>query len=202
MQIRHHVPVIDGEPFARPPEAGHHLVGHHQDAVLVAQLADALQVSVGRDEDAVRAGDGLEEEARRSCSAPSSWIDLLQRRERLRRRCPIRAECRDTDSARARRRPCRARPPSAGDRRSAIMLPRGGAVIRPVAREDLVAAGDCARDLDGVLVRLGAAEREEEHVDVAGRDLGQLAPSRARGSVAMNGFAYGERLPPDAGSRG
>ena len=42
------------------------------------------------------------------------------------------------------------------------------------AREDLVPAGRQARELDGVLVRLRAAIGEEEDVDVAGRDLGQL----------------------------
>ena len=50
----------------------------------------------------------------------------------------------------------------------------GRAVIRAVAREDLVATGVPARGLDGVLVGLGAAVGEEEAVDVAGRDGGQL----------------------------
>jgi hypothetical protein len=50
----------------------------------------------------------------------------------------------------------------------------GAAMIRAIAREDLVAAGDEARDADGVLIGLGAAVGEEEHVDVAGTDLRQL----------------------------
>jgi hypothetical protein len=45
------------EPLAGAAEAGHHLVADHQDAVLVAQRAHALQVAVGRHEDAVGAGD-------------------------------------------------------------------------------------------------------------------------------------------------
>ena len=65
----------------------------------------------------------------------------------------------------------------------------GRAVIRAVAGHDLLATGELAGQLDGVLVRLGAAVGEEEDVDVAGRDLGELRPSRARGSVAMNGLA-------------
>ena len=65
----------------------------------------------------------------------------------------------------------------------------GGAVIRAVAREDLVAAGREPRQLDRVLVGFGAAVGEEEHVDVAGRDRRELGAERARGSVAMNGFA-------------
>ena len=52
--------------------------------------------------------------------------------------------------------------------------PEGRAVVRAVAGEDLVAAGVMPRELDRVLVRLGAAEREEELVEVAGHDLGQL----------------------------
>ena len=51
----HDVPVVDGEPAPGPPEAGHDLVGHHQDPVAVADLAHALEVAVGRDQDAVRA---------------------------------------------------------------------------------------------------------------------------------------------------
>ena len=56
----------------------------------------------------------------------------------------------------------------------------GRAVIRAVARQDLVAAGVPARRLDRVLVGLGAAVGEEEAVDVAGRDGGELrAQARA-----------------------
>ena len=47
-------------------------------------------------------------------------------------------------------------------------------VVGAVAGEDLVAAGVVAGELDGVLDRLGAAEREEDLVQVAGQDLGQL----------------------------
>src|SRR5207249_7017276 len=54
----------DLEPTTGPAEAGHHLVGDHQDLVPIAQLADTLDVTVGRDEDAVRAHDRLEEDRR------------------------------------------------------------------------------------------------------------------------------------------
>ena len=40
-------PAIDGEPLAAPTEAGHHLVGDHHDAVLVAQRPDPGEVAVG-----------------------------------------------------------------------------------------------------------------------------------------------------------
>ena len=49
-------------------------------------------------------------------------------------------------------------------------------VVRAIAGEDLVAAGRVAGELDGVLDRLGAAEREEDLVHVAGQDLGELGP--------------------------
>ena len=54
--------MIDGEPFAGAAEAGHDFVGDHQDAVLVAELAHALHVAVGRNEDAVGADDRLKDE--------------------------------------------------------------------------------------------------------------------------------------------
>src|SRR5438105_11079368 len=52
--------------------------------------------------------------------------------------------------------------------------PRGRAVVGAVARNDLVPAGDPARHLDRILVCLGAAKGEEDFVDVAGQQLGQL----------------------------
>ena len=63
-QVGHDVPVVDREPAAGAPEAAHDLVGDQEDAVAVADLADALEVAVGRDEDPVRADDRLEDEGR------------------------------------------------------------------------------------------------------------------------------------------
>jgi hypothetical protein len=60
-------------------------------------------------------------------------------------------------------------------------------VVAAVAGHDLLAAGELAGQLDGVLVGLGAAVGEEEDVDVAWADLGQLGAQP--GSVAMNGLA-------------
>ena len=54
--------------------------------------------------------------------------------------------------------------------------PERRAVVRAVAGQDLVAARRVAGELDGVLDRLGAAEREEHLVHVARQDLGQLRP--------------------------
>ncbi len=54
----------------------------------------------------------------------------------------------------------------------------GRPVVRAVARHDLVPSRDHAGDLDRVLVRLGAAERVEGLLDVAGEQLGHLLPEQ------------------------
>ena len=80
-------------------------------------------------------------------------------------------------------------PRIAGQRNAA----RGRAVVGAVARHDLVPSGKEARDLDGVLVGLGAAVGEEESVDVAGGDFGELrAQARAR-LGRHEGIGIGER---------
>ena len=79
--------MIDREPLAGAAEAGHHLVADHQDAVLRAQLAHALHVAVGRHEDAVGAGDGLEDECRDRLR-PFELDHFLEHRQRLLGRVP------------------------------------------------------------------------------------------------------------------
>ena len=61
-QIGHDAPVIDGEPGASAAQAAHDLVADEQDAVFVADGAQALQVAVGRHDEAVGAGDGLDKD--------------------------------------------------------------------------------------------------------------------------------------------
>ena len=56
--------MVDGEPLAGPAKTGHHLVTDHQDAVAVAELPHPLEVSVRRNQDAIRPGDRLQDEAR------------------------------------------------------------------------------------------------------------------------------------------
>src|SRR5436305_9387240 len=54
-------------------------------------------------------------------------------------------------------------------------------MVRAIARDDLMASGEEASNLDSVLVGLGTAIGEEECVDIAGCDLGQLgSQSRPR----------------------
>ena len=52
------------------------------------------------------------------------------------------------------------------------------AVVRAIPRDDLVPPRHEARELDGVLVRFGAAVREEGHLEVTRRDFGQQACER------------------------
>jgi uncharacterized protein YyaL (SSP411 family) len=63
-EIGRHAPVVDREPLAAACEPGHDLVAHHHDAVPVAEVPDAGEVAVGRNEDAVRAHDRLEDDGR------------------------------------------------------------------------------------------------------------------------------------------
>ena len=51
---------------------------------------------------------------------------------------------------------------------------RSRAVVRTIAGNDLVTSGEEARDLDGVLVGIGSAVGEEEGVDIARSNLGEL----------------------------
>src|SRR5438309_5298887 len=52
-QVGDHAPVIDREPPTSASEARHHLVADEQDSVPIADLSDALEIAVGRDQDAV-----------------------------------------------------------------------------------------------------------------------------------------------------
>jgi hypothetical protein len=64
-------------------------------------------------------------------------------------------------------------------------------MVRAVARNDLVAAGDPARHLDGVFVCLGAAKSEEDLVDIAGQQLGEFLAQPRSGLVGHEGIDEG-----------
>ena len=149
----------------------------------VADLADRLQVAVRRDDDPVRAGDRLEDHGGDGVRALVHQ-DLLE----VRRAGADRARV-----GMAGRAAVGVRVEHAHDARDAGLggpaarvageRDRAGrrAVVAAVARDDLVPARVPARELDRVLVRLGAAVREERHRQVAGRDLGEQLPEpRAR----------------------
>ena len=55
-------PVIDGEPLAGAAPAGHDFVGDHQHAVAVADFAQAREVLGRRNQHAVGADDGLDDD--------------------------------------------------------------------------------------------------------------------------------------------
>ncbi len=73
-------------------------------------------------------------------------------------------------------------PRVAGERRGACR----GAVIAAVAGDDLLPPGDPARQLDGVLVGVGAARGEQRHAEVARRHLGEQ-PGELRPRLAGEG---------------
>src|SRR5262249_62262116 len=140
--VRDDVPVLAGEPLARTPEAGHHLVADQQDPVTVADLADRFQIPVRGDDDAVRADDRLEDH-RGDVLRALVLEDLLEVRAAgadgarvgMARRAAVRVRIEHADDAwdPRLRRPA---PRVAGERDRA----RGRAVVRAVAGDDLVAA--------------------------------------------------------------
>ena len=84
-------------------------------------------------------------------------------------------------------------PGSAAQRRGSpvsVIAPAGRAVIRAVAREDLVPAGEPAR---AILIAFSLASApplvKKKQSMSPGVMAASFAPSRARGSVAMNGLA-------------
>ena len=62
--VRLHVPMVHGEPFAGTAPAAHHLVGNQQHAVPVAYFAEAGKVFRGRHQHAIGADDRLDDHGR------------------------------------------------------------------------------------------------------------------------------------------
>mmetsp|Transcript_40737 Transcript_40737/g.102554 ORF Transcript_40737/g.102554 Transcript_40737/m.102554 type:complete len:364 (+) Transcript_40737:190-1281(+) len=75
-QIGHNVPVIHGKPLACAAQATHDFVAHEKDAVLVAQGAQALEVSFRGRDDAVGSRHSLNHYCRDGCGVFSQH-DLL-----------------------------------------------------------------------------------------------------------------------------
>ena len=172
------LPVIDGEPLARSSKAGHHFVGNHHDAVLVAERAHTLHVAIRWNEDAVGARHRFDDD-RRNRLRPFEHDQLVEIPHRDRRGILLAINAvipvGEMNHAGQRRLAPAAR--LAGGRH------RSGsrAVIRPVSRQNLVAPRVGTRDLERVLVGLRAPIGKEEGVDIARGDLGKLcAQLRAR----------------------
>src|SRR5690242_21775571 len=62
-QIGHNLPVVHGKPFAGAAKSRHNFVGNHQNPVPGADLAHALQITIRRHENAIRAGHRLQNES-------------------------------------------------------------------------------------------------------------------------------------------
>ncbi len=164
--------MLDREPLPRTPETRHHLVRDHQNAVPIAELADALDVAVRWNQDAVGADDGLEEDGRDGVRSLVTDHVL----ETLKAFChgsrfvltpAMRIGIPDNADESGFRRPAAW---IAGQRHCA----HRGPVIGAVPGEDLVSAGVLTRDLDRVLDGLRPAECEEDLVEVSGQERRQL----------------------------
>ena len=193
------------EPVAEPAPGADDLVGDQQDAVLVADLADLLEVALGREEAAARVLDGLEDHAGDGLRALplDPLADRLGRVVGLR---AVRVRVGDVGGAGEQRleRAAGAREPGRGQRA------HGRAVVGELAGDDLVAAALAvelvvlAAELEGRVDRLAAAAREEDAVEVAGgepRDAGgeldrprvRVAPVRVEAELlALVGAGLGD----------
>ena len=177
-QIGRHAPVIDREPLTAAGEAGHHLVGDHHNAELVADRTHALEVAGRWHQNAVRPDDRLEDDRGHRLRAldHDQVAQVSQRAFRLffrrscveRRAVGVRAPVVDDAGHR------RFGAPSAG---VTGHRDRAGSrtVIAAVGREHLVPAGVQLGHPHRVLGCLGTAVGEEDAVQVAGREFGDHA---------------------------
>ena len=174
--------VVGSEPLPGPAESGHDLVEHEEDPVLVAERAQAPQVTIGRDEDAGRSGDRLDDDRGDVLRAlvPDHLFDMSERLLHVvaeDRAVRIRIEeVHDAGDAGF------GGPAAvvAAERHRALRL----AVERAPLCQDLVPLGEETRDLDRVLVRLAAAGRKDRLRKVAGRDLREKTGERCAALLA------------------
>ena len=183
--------MIDREPRTSPSEGRHHFIGNHQDAVFVAELANAFQISIRRNKNAVGSRHWFENK-RRNRLRTFELNSLFNHGERRFGGIPsaldavIRIE--HVNHARnARLRSPSARIAREGDRS------RGRAVVGAIACHNLVASGEEARELDGVLVSLSAAVGEEKGVNIAGSDFGELRAKTRTNLSSHERVRVGER---------
>ena len=193
--VGHDVAVLEREELARARPAAHDFVAHEEDAVLLEQRLEALEVALRRRKDAVRARDRLDEHRGDVLRALvlDDFLEVAQvvggdllvgvaEAELIRPRVHHAHHAGHAGFGRPAAR-------IAGERDRAV----GRAVVAAVADEDLVAAGEQARGLDRVLVGFGAAERVEEGVEVAGHEFGK-AQREARADLGRHaGVGVGER---------
>ena len=169
--------MLKGKEPSRAAPARHDLVTDEKNAVATQEFLEPLQVARGRRQDAVGACDGLDDH-RRDVLGTLVGDDLLEVPQvvgsSLLRGVPKAVVI----GARIHH------PNHTGSSRLVGPAPRvtgqlhaeiGGSVVAAVPTQDLVPTRVEARHLDGILVGLGAAQREIEGVDVAWNQARQLA---------------------------
>ena len=188
------VVVLDAEPLPRPAPGGHDLVRDEEDPVLIAELAQALHVALRRRDDPVGADDRLDDDGGNRLGVVVHEL-LFENGKRL---LPALLLVLGAEGAAVRIRTEEVH--HAGDARlggPAARIsrqrdgPRRGAVVALPGRVDLVPAGEPARGLDGVLIRLRAAVGEQHVVQVSrchlrhhGGELGLGLGAETRGHEA------------------
>ena len=177
--VGHDAGVINGEPLPCSAEPGHHLVGDQHDAVAITDVTQPLHVAIWRNQDSVCTDNWLNDNRRNGVWSLKA-NDLLGLCKHLSDRAWLGGtelvEIWNAEDARHARLGEPATRIASSAERS-----RGAAVVRAIACGDLVTARIEARNAEGVLDRLSATVGEEEGVNVARADLGQLrAESGAR----------------------
>ena len=161
--------MIGAEPLPGTAKAGHDLVEHEQDPVPIAQRAQPPQIAVGRDEHAGCPRDRLDEDGGdvlrplvpdHLFDVSEGFLHVAAEHGAVRIRVE---EMHDSGDAGL------SWPAAviAAERHRTLRLSVEGAPLR----EDLVALGEEARDLDRVLVRFAAAGGEDRLRKIARRDL-------------------------------
>lgn len=201
--IRHDAVVLAGEHLTRAAEAAHDLVEDEQDAELVRERAEALQVARRADEETVRTDHGLRDDGGdrlrpllQDGVADMRQVDLDRGAVGVAERATVAGRAVDVDETRG------ARPMHVVARITARVAALARApVVGAVERHDLGATGHESRHLDGVRDRLGTRVADEALREVAGRDLGELLREHGsrRGTVlrrveeppAVDGLVHG-----------
>eukprot|EP00906_Rhabdomonas_costata_P014850 RCo021303 len=160
-------PVVHREPLARSPQPGHDLVADHNDAILITEFPNALQVSIWGNDDPIGARDGLQEHTGNVLRSfelqhllhlvqallRESLVSVLSLAEQL-----ATVLVRVHDSHHPRHSRFCWPPPRVtreGDRS------KGGPVVGAVPDDDFIAPRIESRQFDGVLVGLRPSQGEE-----------------------------------------
>ncbi len=190
-------PVLHGEPFAGASPAGHDLVGDEEDAGFVADAAEFGHVFGGRDDDAVGADDGLDDDGGDVGFVADHVLEVVGAGD-------VAAGVGVADGA--------AVAVDFGAEEGALLLAAdgfhgpaagvagggdgagGAAVIGAVAGEDFGFAGVHAGDFEGGFVGVGAGGGEEELVEAGGEDFEEELRELGAAGGGVAGHGVGELL--------